>query len=139
MEMDKELFYIWFDLSILNSYILFSSLGVTKFLIVIFRTSYWGNYWHTLVMNGMCKGQYEDHLLLPLKSLDLKNVLGNIGLFRLPREEDFVCAEKGVTRNVTVICERCDVALCYDRRCLWTTTTRQITETFQAFQPDLLT
>ena len=95
MEMDKELFYIWFDLSILNSYILFSSLGVTKFLIVIFRTSYWGNYWHTLVMNGMCKGQYEDHLLLPLKSLDFKNAVGNIGLFPLPREGNFVCVRKG--------------------------------------------
>jgi len=28
-----------------------------------------------------------------------------------------VCAEKGVTRNVSVICERCKVALCCDRRC----------------------
>jgi len=28
-----------------------------------------------------------------------------------------VCAEKCVTRNVSVICERCDVALCCDTRC----------------------
>jgi len=28
-----------------------------------------------------------------------------------------VCAEKVVTRNVSVICERCEVALCCDRRC----------------------
>jgi len=28
-----------------------------------------------------------------------------------------VCAEKGVTRNVSVICESYDVALCCDRRC----------------------
>ena len=43
-----------------------------------------------------------------------------------------VCAENGVTRNVSVMCERCDVALCRGRR-------RQIPETFQAVQPDLLT
>ena len=28
-----------------------------------------------------------------------------------------VCAGKGVTRNVSMICERCDVALCCDRSC----------------------
>jgi len=53
----KKVFFHLFDLSILNSYILFSSLGLRKFRIAIFRTSYWGNYWHTLDMNGMCKGQ----------------------------------------------------------------------------------
>jgi len=53
----KKLFLLLFDLSSLNSYILFSSLGVRKFLIAIFRTSYWGNYWHKLDMNGMYKGQ----------------------------------------------------------------------------------
>jgi len=111
----KKIFFHLFDLSILNSYIHFSSLGVRKFHIAIFGTFYWGNYWHTLDMNGMCKGQQEDHLLL---SLDLKNMAGDIGLFCLPCEEDVVCVgEKGVIRNVSVICERCDVALCYDRRC----------------------
>ena len=93
----KKLFYYLFDLSILNSYILFSSLGVRKFRIAIFRTSHGGNYWHTLDMNGMCKGQYEDHVLLPLKSLDLKNVAGSIGLFRPPREKDVVCVRKRVS------------------------------------------
>jgi len=53
----KKLFYYLFDLSILNSCILFSSLGVRKFCVAIFRTSYWGNYWHMLDMNRMCKGQ----------------------------------------------------------------------------------
>jgi len=79
----KKLFFHLFDLAILNSYILFSSLGggVRKFRIVIFGIPYWGIYWHTLDMNGMCKGQYEDHLLVPLKSLELKNVAGSIGLF----------------------------------------------------------
>jgi len=88
----KKLFFNLFDLPIRNSYILFSSLVVRKFRIAIFRTSYWGNYSHTLGTNGM-----EDHLLLPLKSLDLKNVAGNNGLFRLPREEDFVCVRKRVS------------------------------------------
>jgi hypothetical protein len=53
----KKLFFNLFDLPIRNSYILFSLLGVRKFRIAIFRTPYWGNYWHTLDMNGMCKGQ----------------------------------------------------------------------------------
>jgi len=55
-------------------------------------------------MNRMCKGQLEDHLLQTLKSLDLKNMAGNIGLFLLPREEDVVHVRiKGVTRNVSMI------------------------------------
>jgi len=53
----KKLFFHLFDLAILNSYILFSSLGVRKFRIAIFGTPYLGIYWHTLDMNGMCKGQ----------------------------------------------------------------------------------
>jgi len=52
----KKLFFYLFDLPIRNSYILFSSLGVRKFRMAIFRTSTRGNYWHTLDMNGMCKG-----------------------------------------------------------------------------------
>ena len=35
----------------------------------------------------------------------------------LTRRRCRVCAEKGVTRNVSVICERCDVAFCCDRIC----------------------
>ena len=81
----------------------------------IFGTPYWGIYWHRLSTNGLCKGQLEDHLLQPLKSLDLKNVAGNIGLIRLPHED--VCAGKDVIRNVSTICERSDVALCCDRSC----------------------
>jgi hypothetical protein len=44
----------------------------------------------------MCKGQTVKHLLLLLKSLDLKNVAENIDLFRLPRE-DVVYAQAGVS------------------------------------------
>jgi len=53
----KQLFFHLFDLAILNSYILFSSLGVRKFRTAIFGTPYGRIYWHTLDMNGMCKGQ----------------------------------------------------------------------------------
>jgi len=51
-------------------------------------------------MNGMCKGQLEDHLPQSHKSLDLKNVTDNIGLFRLPREDDVVSVQRTVSRNV---------------------------------------
>jgi hypothetical protein len=46
----------------------------------------------------MYKGQTVEHLLLLLKSLDLKNVAENIGLFRLPRE-DVVHVQPGVFQN----------------------------------------
>ena len=41
-------------------------------------------------MDGMCKGELEDHLPQSHKSLDLQNVTGNIGLFRQPREDHVV-------------------------------------------------
>jgi hypothetical protein len=89
-------FFHLFHLAILNSCILFSSLGVRKFRIAMFGTPYWGIYWHRLDMNAMCKGQLEGHLLQPLKSLDLKNVAGSIGLFHLPRKED-MCVQARVS------------------------------------------
>jgi len=48
-------------------------------------------------MNGICKGQEEDHLLQPLNSLDLKNMAGNIGILHLPQKEDVVCVRPGVS------------------------------------------
>jgi len=53
----KKLFFHLFDLDILNSYILLSSLRVRKFRTAIFGAPYLGIYWHRLDMNGMCKGQ----------------------------------------------------------------------------------
>jgi hypothetical protein len=44
----------------------------------------------------MYKGQTVEHLLLLLKSLDLKNVAENIGLFRLPCE-DVVYVQPGLS------------------------------------------
>jgi hypothetical protein len=28
-----------------------------------------------------------------------------------------VCSARGITKNVSVICQRCDVALCADKKC----------------------
>ena len=47
---------------------------------------------------------------------DLRNVAGNIGLFRLPREED-VSVRPGVSPEKLVICKRCGVGLCSDSTC----------------------
>jgi hypothetical protein len=104
----KKSFHL-LDLAIQNRYINFSSLGIRKFRIANFETPHWEIYWHRLGRNGLCKGQFEDHLLQRLKSLGLKTVAVNSALIRLPRED--VCAGRGVTRNVSVICERCDVAM----------------------------
>ena len=42
----KKLFFQLFDWAILNSYILFSSLGDKKIRIAIFGIPYWGIYWY---------------------------------------------------------------------------------------------
>jgi hypothetical protein len=51
-------------------------------------------------MCGMCKGQLEDHVQQSHKYLDLKNVTGNIGLFRLPRGEDVVRVRPKVSQEM---------------------------------------
>jgi hypothetical protein len=43
----------------------------------------------------MCKGQTVEKLLMLLKSLYLKNIAENIGLFRIPHE-DVVYVQAGV-------------------------------------------
>jgi hypothetical protein len=45
----------------------------------------------------MCQGQQEDHLLKLLKSLDLKNVAQNIGIFGPPHAEDVVNVNPGAS------------------------------------------
>jgi len=85
----KKLFFHLFVLAILNSYILFSSLGGKKISHSDFRD--------TLLGNLLAQARHEQNVLQPLKSLDLKTVAGNIGLFRLPREEDVVCVRAKVS------------------------------------------
>jgi len=96
----KKLFFNLFDLPIRNSYIFFSSLGVRKFRIAICGTSYWGNY---AAATQVLRFEERDRKHWPIPSAT--------------RRRYCLCAEKGVTRNVSVICEMCDVALCCDRRC----------------------
>jgi len=70
----------------------------------------------------------------------MKNVARSIGLFDLPREEDFVCVRSGVApemlkRNAKSVMQHCVVIT----HALSSTTPRQIVETFQAVQLDLPT
>ena len=34
-----------------------------------------------------------------------------------PKRRRCVCSARGVTRNVSVKCQRCDVSVCVDRKC----------------------
>ena len=88
----------------------------------------------------MCEGQEEYHPLQPLNQFDLRNVAGNIGLFRLPREEDAVCVPKRVsTENLKgyakVVLFHC-VAMAHTLEII---TTRHNIDTFQAVKVDLPT
>ena len=93
----KKLFFHLFDLAILNSYILFSSLEGKKISLRDFQMTPLRN----LVAQA---GQEQNvrrlvgvqHPLQPLNQFDLKNMAGNIGLFRMPRE-DVVCVRPGVS------------------------------------------
>ena len=98
----KKLFFHLFDLAILNSYILFSSLGGKKISLGDFRL--------TLMRNLVAQAGQEWNVrrpvggtapaLQPLDQFDLKNVAGNIGLFRLPHEEDVVCVRPGLSSEM---------------------------------------
>ena len=86
----KKLFFHLFDLTILNSHILFSSLGGKKILHRDFR--------NTLLWNLLAQAGHEWNVQRPIgrppaavtQVLRLENVTGNICLFCLPREEDVV-------------------------------------------------
>ena len=108
----KKLFFHLFDLAILNSYILVSSLGGKK----IFQL--------TLMRNLLTQAGQERNLRRPVggtapaaaTEFDLRNVAGNIVLFHLPREED-ICVRPGVSQEKLVICVMCGVELCSDNTC----------------------
>ena len=117
MEVDKKLFFHLFDLAILNSYILFSSLGGKKIS--------HSDFWNTLLGNLLAHAGHERNVQRPIR----RPLAGATEVVRIEergrkhwpipcRAKKMSCvAEKGVTRNISVICERCDVALCSDRRC----------------------
>jgi len=114
----KKLFFHLFDQAILNSYILFSSLGGKKLS--------HSDFWNTLLGNLLAHAGHERNVQRPIGRPPAAATqvirFEEHGRKHWPipsatRRRCRVCAEKGVTRNVSVICERCDIALCCDRRC----------------------
>jgi len=113
----KKLFFHLFDLAILNSYNLFSSLEGKKISHSDFQ--------NTLLGNLLAQSGHERNVQRPIGRPPAAATqvvrLEERGRKHWPIPSATrcrVCAEKGFTRNVSVICERCEVALCCDRRCL---------------------
>jgi len=112
----KKLFFHLFDLTILNSYILFSSLGGKKISHRDFQ--------NTLMFNLLAQAGHERNVQKPVGR-------PRSAAHQLPRFEErgrkhwpipsvtrrCMCAEKGVTRNVSMIYQRCDVGLCCNKTC----------------------
>ena len=115
----KKLFFHLFDLTILNSYILFSSLGDKKILVKDFRM--------TLMRNLLAQVGQERNVRRPVGGTPPAAATQSIrfeerGRLHWPipsatRRRCRMCAERGVTRKVKVICQRCGVALCSDSTC----------------------
>jgi len=118
MDVNKVTLFRLFDLAILNSYILLSSLGGRKISHRDFRNTPLGN----LLVDAGHEGDLQKPVgrqLAAVKKVVRFEARGR-KLWSIPsdtRRRCRVCAEKGVTRNVSVLCERCEVALCCDRRC----------------------
>jgi hypothetical protein len=109
----KKLFFHLFDLAILNSYILFSSLEGKKISHRDFQ--------NTLMWNLLAQAGHERNVQRPVGRPPATDS-------QLPRFEERgrkhwpipsvtrrrcrMYAEKGVTRNVKMICQRCNVGLC---------------------------
>jgi len=114
----KKLFFHLFDLAILNSYILFSSMGGKKIS--------HSNFQDILLGNLLAQAGHELNVQRPIGRPPAATTqvirFEEHGRKYWPissamRRWCLMCAGKGVTRNVLVICKRCDVALCCDRSC----------------------
>ena len=114
----KKLFFHLFDLTILNSHILFSSLGGKKISHRGFRNTLM---WNLLAQAGHGRNVQRPvgrpptavTQVLRLEERDRQH-------WPIPsatRRRCRACSAKGVTRNVSMICEKCDVALCCDTTC----------------------
>jgi hypothetical protein len=113
----KKLFFHLFDLAILNSYIVFSSLGGKKFSHRDFR--------NTQMMNLLAQAGHERKVQRPVG----RPPAAAPQLLRFEERgrkhwpspsvtrRRYMCVEKGVTRNVSMICERCNVGLCCNNTC----------------------
>ena len=115
----KKLFFHMFELAILNSYILFSTLGGTKILHGDFRM--------TLMKNLMAQAGQERNVQRPVGRPAVAAATQAIrfeerGRTHWPipsatRRRCRMCSDRGVTRKVKMICQRCGVALCCDSTC----------------------
>jgi len=114
----KKLFFHLFDLTILNSHILYSSLGGKKISHRDFR--------NTLMWNLLAQAGHERNVRRPIgrPPAAVTQVLRleerdrqHWPIPSATRRRCRVCSAKGVTRNVSMICKKCDVALCCDTTC----------------------
>jgi len=120
MEVTKKLFFHLFDLTILNSHILSSSLGGKKISHRDFQ--------NTLLWNLLAQAEHERNVQRPIgrppaaitQVLRLEERDRKHGpILSATQGRCRACLAKGVTRNVSMICEKCDVALCCDTTCFW--------------------
>ena len=114
----KKLLFHLFGLANLNSYILLSSCGSNKISHSYFLL--------TPVRNLLAQAGQEQIVLRPIR----RPPAASTQVVRLEEHSRKhwpipsvtqrrcrVCSARGVTRNVSVKCQRCDVALCVDRKC----------------------
>jgi len=118
MEVDKKHFFHLFDLASLNSYILFSSSEGKKISHRDFR--------NTLMWNLLAQARHERNVKRtvgrPPAAAPQLIIFEERGrkLWPIPsatRRSYCMCAARGVTRKVSMICQRCDVVLCCDNTC----------------------
>ena len=113
----KKLFFHLLDLTILNSYILFSSRGVKKISHRDFRL--------TLVRKLLAQAGQEQNVPRPTGRppdagthiVRLEECSRKHWPIPSATRRCHVCSARGVTRKVSVKCQRCDAALCVDRKC----------------------
>jgi len=114
----KKLFFHLFDLAILNSYILFSSLGDKKIS--------HSDFWNTLLGNLLVQARQESNVQRsigrpPATGADVmtheERGRKHWPIRSATRKRRRVCSLRGHTRNVKTKCVKCDVALCCDNTC----------------------
>ena len=114
----KKLLFHLFDLAILNSYILFSSLGGKKISLRDFRM--------ILMRNSVAQAGQEWNVQRPVGGPAPAAATQSIQFEERGRQHwpipsatwrCHMCLARGVTRKVTMICQRCGVGLCCNSTC----------------------